>query len=514
MMLKDNPIPVLLARRTLLAAAALPLVGVRTAAARDPGHLVFGLSGWPATLAPWTNAGTVAQNAKLLIFRGLLGYGADGKMRGELADHWERDGDNAWVFHLREATFHNGNPVTAEDVQYSIEQMASEKSLAYLKGEMQRIVKIETPDARTVRLTTAEPSVVLPDLFANYFSPIVAKGSVDHNGPGIGAGPFQPAGQERGSYIDLVAYDRFYRPGLPKLRSIRMVAYADESARVAALRAGDVDLIEYVPWSEMAGIAADPALALQTTEGPYLYMYFNCKAGPFSDARVRRAAALAVRRDEIVKGAFFGRGRPLAGLPIERTSPFYDPDLAEGWAYDPAQAKSLMAAAGLSAGFACKLLATSTYGMIKSTAEILQSQLSEIGIQAELVLPDWATRITLGNRGQYDLTVNGTTNDSSDPDGMSTAISTDLPGNYTRSYGLSLPKLDALLAEGRRSFDAARRKAIYTEVQQLCLQEVPIATLCWRDQGYAMTKDLRGFTNMPGALTFYSASTLETAEFA
>ena len=90
--------------------------------------------------------------------------------------------------------------------------------------------------------------------------------------------------------------------------------------------------------------------------------------------------------------------------------------------------------------------------MIKSTAEIMQSQLAEIGIQAELVLPDWATRIVLGNRGQYDITVNGTTNESNDPDGMSNIIGTDLPVSYTRSYGLSLPELDALLADGRRTF--------------------------------------------------------------
>ena len=310
-------------RRLLLkTAAALPWLGAGSAQARTPGHLVFGLSAWPATLAPWTNAGTVAQNIKLLIFRGLLGYDAQGTMQGDLAEHWERENDTTWVFHLRRAVFHNGAPVTSEDVRYSIEQMASEKSVAYLKGDMQRIASVDTPAAQTVRLTTKEPYVVLPNLFANSFAPIVAKGSVDGNALGIGAGPYTVASQERGSYIELAAFGQYYGAGLPKLKTIRMVAYADESARVAALRSGDVDLIEYVPWPEMAGIQSDPALSLQTTEGPFMYMYFNCKSGPFADARVRRAAALAIRRDEIVKAAFFGRGRALEGLPINRTSPF------------------------------------------------------------------------------------------------------------------------------------------------------------------------------------------------
>jgi peptide/nickel transport system substrate-binding protein len=504
-------------RRALLkTAAALPLLGTARAraAGRAPGHLVFGLSAWPATLAPWVNAGTVAQNVKLLLFRGLLGYAADGRMQGDLAESWAREDDGTWVFHLRQALFHNGDPVTSEDVRYSIEQMAGEKSTAYLRGDMQRIVKIQTPDARTVRLTTKEPTVVLPNLFASPSAFIVAKGSADNNGPGIGAGPFMLAGQERGTYVDLVAFDRYYVPGLPKLKTIRMVAYADENARVAALHAGDVDLIEYVPWSEMTAIKDNPALALQTTEGPFMLIYFNAKSGPFSDARVRRAAALAIRRDEVVKGVFFGRGVVLEGLPIERTSPYYDETLSHGWAYDPAQAKALMAAAGCATGFDCKFLSTATYGFVKNTSEVLQSQLAEIGIRAELVLPDWATRITMGNRGQYDLTVNGTTNESSDPDGMSNIVGTDLPVSYTRSYGLSLPRVDALLAEGRRTFDPARRKAVYDELQKLCLEQVPLATLCWRDQGYAMAHDVRGFTNMPGALTFYSARTLETTEFA
>ena len=502
-------------RQTLAAAASVPLLGLRTAraAARDPGHLTMGISGWPATLAQWTNAGTVAQNAKLLMYRGLLGYGPNGQMRGELADRWERAEDGSWVFHLREAVFHNGAPVTAEDVRYSIEQMADDKSAAYMKGEMGRIKRIDTPDARTVRLTTAEPSVVVPGLFASYFSPIVAKDSLDRGGMGIGAGPFELADQERGRFINFKAFDRFYRPDLPKLRTVRLVSYADENLRVAALKAGDVDLIEYVPWSAMAEIKANPALALQTTEGPYMYMYFNATSGPFSDVRVRQAVAVAIRRDEIVQAAFFGRGRALESLPVERARPFYSEARAHGWAYDPKRAKALLAEAGLASGFSCSILATYPYGMIQSTAEVLQSQLAEIGIKASLVLPDWATRVAIGNRGQFDIAVNGTTNESNDPDGMSSFIETDLPANYTRSFGLSLPSINALVAEGRRTFDLERRKAVYAELERLAVESVPMVSLCWRDQGYGMSKDLTGFTDMPGALTFYSAMTLETASF-
>src|SRR6516165_6997141 len=106
-----------ISRRSLIAAgAALPFLRLSARAATTAGNLVFGLSSYPPTFAPWANGGTAAATAKLMFHRGLLGYAADGKLRGELAESWERAEDGAWVFHLRDAVFHNGQPVTSADV--------------------------------------------------------------------------------------------------------------------------------------------------------------------------------------------------------------------------------------------------------------------------------------------------------------------------------------------------------------------------------------------------------------
>ncbi len=80
-----------------------------------------------------------------MTHRGLTSYDAKGDLRGELAESWERDG-NAWVFHLREAIFHNGAPVTADDVKWTLEQVAAEKSIAYMRGQFAGVDRIETPD--------------------------------------------------------------------------------------------------------------------------------------------------------------------------------------------------------------------------------------------------------------------------------------------------------------------------------------------------------------------------------
>lgn len=506
-----------LRRRSLLAAAAagaaLPFLGRGARAAPVAGQLRFGLSSYPPSLLPWANAGTAAATAKLMVHRGLLGYAPDGSLRGELAEGWQHEADGAWTFRLREAVFHNGAPVTPADVKWTVEQVAAERSTAYLRAECQRIDRIETPDARTVRIVTKEPNATVPLLFASYFLPICARGSTggstEGGATGIGAGPFRLTGQERGTWLEFTAFDKYYRPGLPKLRSVRMQAYADETLRVAALQAGDVDLIEYVPWQSMQGIEADQRLKLDNTEGPFMYLTFNGRTGPFADARVRRAVAHAIRREEIVSAAFFGRGKPLEGMPLTPGSEYYDAGRAKGWAYDKDKAKALLAEAGMPNGFSAKLLSTAQYGMHKDTAQVVQQHLADVGIQVELVLPDWATRVNLGNRGQYEFSVMGTAADSNDPDGLSPILAGELAPSYVRSYGLVVPGLDAKLAAGRAEFDAAKRRAIYADVEQLVLDQAPTVGLAWRSQGYAYDRAVTGFRNIPGALSFYSATTLE-----
>ncbi|MBV8913311.1 MAG: peptide ABC transporter substrate-binding protein, partial [Acetobacteraceae bacterium] len=424
-----------------------------------------------------------------------------------------REGEATWVFKLREASWQNGKPVESGHIKWNLDQIGAEKSTAYMKPQCQQIERIETPDARTIKLVMKVPNATVPLWMATYYMPMVYPESVSTSTPqGIGAGPFVLKAAERGVGLDFETNPKYYKPSQPKLKGIRFTAYADENLRVAALQAGDIDLIEYVPWQSMAAIEADPRLVLQTTDGPYMYLQFNGKAGPLADKRVRQAIAHAIKRDEVVKAAFFGRGAPLEGLPITKDSPFFDNVLATGQAYDPAKAKSLLAEAGFANGFSTSLLATAQYGMHKDTAEVVQQNLAAIGIQVELRLPDWATRVTQGNRGQYEIAVNGTASESNDPDGMANQIDSSLPTNNARSTNLPVPRIHELLAQGRAEFDQAKRRAIYDEVQRQVLEEANFVGVAWRAQGYAFGKGVKGFQNLPGALTFFSGATLDQVE--
>ena len=462
-----------LTRRAAIAgAAALPLLPSPARAARVPGVLRFGLSAYPPTLAPWANAGTAAGTVQMLMNRGLLGYAPDGSLQPELAESWAADGTTAWVFRLREAVWHNGKPVTSEQVKWNFEQVAGEKSTAYLRAQCQEIARIETPDARMARLVMKAPNATVPQMLATYFMPMIYPESNAGGAQAVGAGPFVLKNAERGVGIEMEAHQKYYKPGLPKLRGVRLTAYADETLRVAALQAGDVDLIEYVPWQSMAAIEADPRLVLQTTDGPYMYLMFNGqaggKSGPLSDKRVRQAVAHAIKRDDVVRAAFFGRGAPLEGLPMTRGTPFFDEARSRAQAYDPARSKALLAEAGYPDGFSTSLLSTATYGMHKDTAEIVQQSLAAVGIQAELRLPDWATRVAQGNRGQYEMGLMGTASESNDPDGITNQVDGSLSASYVRSVNLPTPRVHQLLAAGRGEFDPEKRRAIYAEVEGPC----------------------------------------------
>src|SRR3979411_3059280 len=145
-------------RRILQAGAALPFVSIPVSipahAQRTSGVLRFGLSAFPPNLQPWINTGASAGTVKLLTHRSLVGYDRSGGLRGELAEAWSIDAEGAWGFRPRPAGVPNGGAVTADDVKWSIEQIAAEKSAAYMRNQFQSIARVEIPDPRTIRLVT------------------------------------------------------------------------------------------------------------------------------------------------------------------------------------------------------------------------------------------------------------------------------------------------------------------------------------------------------------------------
>jgi peptide/nickel transport system substrate-binding protein len=471
---------------------------------KSGGTLVFGLSSFPPTLHPFQNTGTAAATVRLAAYRGLIGYDAKGNLGSELAESWQADGDRAYVFKLRKnAKFQNGDPVTAEDVKYTFQFARDPKSTAYASPQLQAVTDITAVDDKTVKIALNQPFAAFLPLLATPYLPIISRRAHQANATDfVGAGPFTIKSQEQGTKIEVSKFADYYKTGLPKLDGIKFVAYADDNLRVTALRAGDVQLIEYVPWQDMVSINKNKKLALQTTDGPFMYLIFNVTSGPFSKPQVRQAIGYAIKREDILGAAFFNQGSVLKGVPVPRSSPYYSQKSADFWTYDVDKAKKMIADAGFPNGFTASLLSTAQYGMHKDTSVVVQENLAKVGIKVDLKLPDWSTRVSQGNKGQYDFAVMGSAGDYNDPDFLTNFLGG--PASYIRSFGFSDDSINRLLQQGRSTIDQTKRKQIYDQLQDAVLAQAPVVGLTWRSQGYAMAKEVRGFHNLPGFLSFYS----------
>lgn len=489
------------------------------ALAADGGTLYFGLSGEPSTIDTTINAGTAARTIRLAIHRGLLNYGPDGKLSQELAASYDVSPDAlTYTFKLRDAQFHDGSPVTAEDVKASIERITAADSKATYRNELGVIKTIETPDAKTVVLTLDKPFVPLIHYLALPESAIVPAAwisahGMDPNATPIGAGPFKYANWERGRELTVEKFDAYYKQGKPHLDDVHYVFYADENTRVNALKSGDVDIIDYVPWKDADSIEADSSLKLASTTGPFMMLQFNTKFEPFSKPEVRQAISYAIDRAAVINTAFNGRGTPLYGIAIPEGYMGYSADKANYFSHDVEKAKALLAAAGYPDGFEARLLSTSQYGFHNNTAIVVQAELAKIGIKVTLDLPDWSGRIAKNNAGDYDFLVAGTAGDIADADWLSNFFyGGDQLVRLNNSAYFNDTVINDLLDKGRVTLDPVEREKIYGQFVDRALEQSPFVYMMWRDQSYGLRQNVKGFANIPGFLTFQSGFTIEDAE--
>jgi glutathione transport system substrate-binding protein len=493
-------------------------LGIISASAFGAGKtLYFGLSGEPSTMDPFIMTGTTFRTVKLAIFRGLVNYGVDGKLHPELAASYDVAPDGkALTFHLRDATFHDGSPVTANDVKATYDYISSPTSTASFRGAFAIIDHIDVIDPKTVRFVLKAPSVSLIHYLALPEAVVVpAKWLAAHKddmgtATPIGAGPFQFVRWTRGRELVVKKFPGYYKPGKPSVDEIVYNFYADENTRVNAIKSGDVDIIDYVPARSLTELRANPDLKVQSTLGPYMALQFNMHSKPLSNVDVRQAIAYTIDRDAIIKTALDGVGTPIWGIGIPEGYLGYSDAKKHFYKVDIAKAKALMVKAGYPNGFEVRLLATSQYSFYSKMAVVLQSQLAQIGIKLKLDLPDWTTHMTKVTTGDYDISIAGNVGEITDPDWLSTLYygGSQLVRSANSAY-FDDPQMDKLLDEGRATTDEKKRGQIYQAFVDRALDLSPFLFLMWRDQSYALRKGVNGFVNMPAFLSFQSGFSLE-----
>ena len=489
--------------------------------AQAEGTLYFGISSEPRNLEPQIQAGTVHRTFTLAMHRGLVNYGIDGTLSNELAESHEMSPDGkVMTFRLRDAKFHNGAPVTAQDVKATFERLMDPKGVSpSMRAQFEVVEAIDAVDDRTLRITLKQPSMTflhylaLPEAVILPASWIAEHGMDATAATPIGAGPFKFADWSRGRELTVEKFDDYYKEGKPALDAVTFQFYPDENTRMNAIKSGDVDLVDYVPARELALIEGEDALKVASTVGPFMALQYNTKATPFDNPLVRRALGHAIDRQAIINTAFDGVGEPIWGLGIPKGYPGYDEERAKFFEVDLDKARAMLAEAGYPDGFEVRLVSTSQYSFHQNTAIAVQAELAKIGVKVNLDLGDWATRTQKILKADYDIAIMGTVGEIVDPDwlGYHYYGGQNLVRNVNPAH-FDDAQVNALIEKGRVTVDPAEREQVYAELSDRLLELSPLVFLVFRDNSFALADKVEGFTNMPAFLTFLSAYSLEDVD--
>lgn len=370
------------------------------AAAADAGEtLVVGLSRQLAGLDPANSGSPDGEgNVYQSVYSALTIIDEDEQLRGDLATSWRQDSDTQWTFELRpNASFSNGKPLDAEVVAWNFERILDPRG-GFTQGPPlgQLIREVRAVGATTVRITTTQPYLDLPNrLTSVYFLEPSFVASHNPRTEVLGSGPYVATAVDLENGVKLEANPDYYGEQ-PAFRKAEFKVVADEAARIAALKSGEVDVaIQLNPETLTQFEGGEYRTGLETS--PWVVgLRFNETSGPIADVRVRQALNYAVDKAAIARSILRGSVEPLPGQIAVEGYDEVDPDLS-AYPHDPAKARALLAEAGHADGLQLELaLSNGTYIAQDAIAQVVAAQLAEVGIELSITrapYPAWVQRV-------------------------------------------------------------------------------------------------------------------------
>lgn len=454
-----------LPRRSLLplaAALAAPSLGQAQASG---GTLRIAMSASLAQLDPART--TIGEEYAwcVLAFNGLTRIRHDLSVEPELAESWSYSQDlKTWTFRLRRGVkFHHGRELDSEDVAFSFRRILDPATASPVRSNYGMVTRIETPDSHTVVFHLDIPYGGFADILADRQAKIVPRDAMDRfPASPVGSGPFRFARYTPGDRL-VVTRNPDYWEGAPKLEQVEMRIMPEMASRLAALRAGDVELVWDINPEDVKTLKENPQLRVESVAtASWDAAVMNCSIAPFNDPRVRRAFHLAVDKRDVVEAVLFGEGAPTHS-PIPPSHPFFAGDVAFSRA-DPAGARRLLREAGHANGVRVPLVIPVGRPVRERLGVTLQ-QLSrpagfEIEIQrvpfaryaaevagkAPFYIDGYFARPTLDTATYHFLHSKGTWNE--------------------RLWKYSNPQVDAALEAARLTGDPAQQKVHYLAMQR------------------------------------------------
>ncbi len=442
-----------------------------------------------------------------LIYDPLLALDKDMKVIPNLAESWKwsEDGKTLTMTLRKNVKFHNGDPMTSEDVKFTFERILDEKTAAAARSFFTDIIGIETPDANTVVFKLKSPNAAILAAMTNPNSGIVSKkligGGQDPAKVAVGTGAFKLVDWQPDKIFKLEANKDFWIPGLPRLAGIEFRTIPDEASILAGLRAKTLDwaLINDPRVGIRAGAGGSTLTVSRAPALAYHVLQLNASRPMFKDLKVRQAVSCAIDRQEVLDVASLGEGE----VTPPATPPFYRAKLDDLFCYkkDVEKAKKLLADAGNPTVKFKIMAAVDEPPTAVAEAQNIQAQLKKVGIETEIETYELGVYVQKWLAADFDAVValNG---GNPDPDIMFFRYwhST---GNLNKVANYRAPEIDKLLEQGRATSDPAKRKVIYDDVQKKLTEAVPWVWLYVGFEYRVMQPYVKGFTPLSNGSILY-----------
>jgi peptide/nickel transport system substrate-binding protein len=468
------------------------------------GTLVAAIGGDPDQLDPHTTSSSFAFTVLENVYDTLVQPGEDLTPEPALAESWETSDDLlTWTFTLREGVvFHDGSELTSEDVVASFERIADEGANAF---RLDAVEAYEAPDDLTVVMRLNRPAPNLLDQIGAFKGMAIAPAEAIAAGTlgdePVGTGPFAYVSFTPGDSVVLEANPDYWGDG-PFLDGVEFRVIPDESVKITNLETGEVDWIDSVPPQQITQLEGSDDLTLGRVAGnDYWYLALNNDREPFDDPDVRRAIAFALDIATITEAAKFDAATPNE-TAIPETS-FWYLDYAP-FGQDVDQAQQLLDDAGVS-GLTIDLMVTNEFPETVTAAQVIASQLEDVGITVDIRTEDFSTWLADQGEGEFDAFALGWLGNI-DPDDFYYAQHHSTGGfNF---HGFEDAEVDQLLDDARVEVDQDTRKELY---DQAATRIVDLASYIYfynPDIVEAWSPQVSGYETRPDQATRFATTRL------
>ncbi|MCL1994291.1 MAG: ABC transporter substrate-binding protein [Spirochaetes bacterium] len=423
-----------------------------------------------------------------------------------LATSWEwvnpESPDQLRVFLRQGVLFHNGDPLTAGDVAFSLMRASQSPTIAAVAGMIQSVDIVSDSE---ILINLDFPFVPFISFLGHQGMSIVSERAVTemgqdaHSQAPIGTGPFRLTNIVAGDRVELTRWDQYWgEPALVENLVIRLLA--DTATRLIALETGEIDIMLTVPANDLSVVQGHPDLTLHSASTvATTYIAFNTSRPPFNDVRVRHAMQYAVDTEALVQAVFMG-GQPQATGPINSMVWASAADRLDPFPFNPARARELLAEAGYSDGFSVVFFVSQGAATGLDTAEIMQNMLRDVGIDMSVQVLEWGAFLEASNRGEPNLVTLAWVPTTGDPDqGLFGPFHSTSSGVGNHAH-FNNPQVDALLEAGRLETDPVLRAEIYYQLQRVIRDEAPWIFLAQGMEHTGVRNNVQGFTTAPSTI--------------